>query len=129
MAKGKSGGRSGRTRDDLSSLTVHTLRSYPAQTFPLRQVEDLRTFDFEPDTRPARLFTGSTASVGAVPGAPSKKTGRDDRVRYQLAFEAPAKTLVCVRRARRREVLFAIKKAGRGGQRRPRRNAWSDYKC
>lgn len=126
MAKGKSG-RSGQTRDDLSSLTTSSLRSFPVRSL-LREIQDFRTFDFEPATTPARLFTGSIASID-VHAPASKPVGKNSRVQYQLAFSAPHETLVCVRRHRRREVLFAKKKAGKGGQRRPRWSKWSEYKC
>lgn len=130
MAKGRS--RSG-TRDPSESLTQR-LRSRPitispaSRSFTLSDFDDLRTFDFEPGTRPARLFSGSVASVGAV--APTKRArSRTNFAPVQMAFTAPAQTLVCVRRSRRREVLHALKKTGKGGQRRPRRSRWSDYKC
>lgn len=127
MAKGKSGKSGSGTRDAVASLTT-TLRSSPRTKIRLTEISDLRNFDFEPGTRPARLFSGSTASVTAE--SVTKKTERSrSRVPYQLAFSAPGETLVCVRRSRRREVLFAKKKTGKGGQRRPRRSAWSDYKC
>lgn len=123
MAKGKS--RSG-TRDPLESLTVRLRSRAPIGT-TLSAIDDMRSFDFEPATRPARLFSGATASVN-VTQSPKKQIGRG-RVPYQIAFQAPAETLVCVRRYRRREVLFAKKKTGKGGQRRPRRSKWSGTKC
>lgn len=131
MAKGKSF-RSG-TRDASQSLTV-SLRSRPKIARPSRllsMVDDLRTFDFEPATRPARLFSGGVASVGFVPNSNKKAaSGRPARLHnFQMAFTAPAETLVCVRRKRRKEVLFAKKKTGKGGQRKPRRSRWSDYRC
>lgn len=46
-----------------------------------------------------------------------------------LSFAAPDKVLVCVRRRRRKEVLFAKNKAGKRGQRKPRRNYWSSISC
>lgn len=123
MAKGKSG-RSG-TRDTLVSLTP-ALRSFPR--ISLKAIDDRRTFDFEPAGRPARLFTGSTATITATPVA--KKTGRArSRVPYQIAFTAPQETLVCVRRQRRKEVLHAHKKTGKRGQRKPRRSAYSNTRC
>lgn len=111
------------TRDTLVSLTPRPLRSSQ-----LRTVQDLRTFDFEPATRPAQLFSGVTASITANP-IPKNSARARARVPYQIAFAAPSETLVCVRRHRRKEVLFAKKKAGKRGQRRPRRSAWSEYKC
>lgn len=125
MARSKSGKNSG-TRDALQSLTVR-LRSRSALSDTLSSMDDGRTFDFAPDTRPARLFYGINASVGAT-HAP-KKNQHPSRVPYQIAFTAPAETLVCVRRKRRKEVLFAKRKTGKGGQRRARHNKWSKYKC
>lgn len=123
MAKG-SKRRSG-TRDDMSSLTV-TLRSFPRTS--LTAIDDRRSFDFEPATRPARLFTGSTATISATPVAKKTPKARA-RVPYQIAFQAPKETLVCVRRQRRKQVLHALKKTGKGGQRRPRRGPFSEVKC
>lgn len=129
MAKGSKN----RTREASDSLTV-SLRSAPIKTrWPspaLTQIQDLRTFDFSPGTRPAKLFTGSNATVGFVPNVNKKSAGKRPRLfNGQMAFTAPSETLVCVRRARRKEVLFAKKKTGKSGQRKPRRNAWSSYKC
>lgn len=122
MAKGKSG-RSG-TRDVLTSLP--TVRSYPRTV--LTAIDDRRTFDFEPATRPARLFSGSTATTTATPVAKKSERARS-RVPYQIAFSAPQETLVCIRRKQRREVLHAHKKTGKRGQRRRRWSTYSDTKC
>jgi len=46
-----------------------------------------------------------------------------------VGFQAPERVLVCVRRKRRREVMFAKGGAGRRRMRRPRRNYWSDVRC
>lgn len=49
---------------------------------------------------------------------------------HQVSFRVPDKVAICVRRKVRKEVMFATKKAGRGGAKaRHRRNAWSDVKC
>lgn len=127
MAKGSKN----RTRDALQSLT--TLRSAPIRIRPitrLTEIQDLRNFDFSPATRPAKLFSGSNATVGFVPNVNKPARGKRAKTfQAQLAFNAPAETLVCVRRSRRKEVLFAKKKTGKRGQRKPRRNTWSNYKC
>lgn len=124
MARGKS--RSG-TRDPFSESLTFTLRSRAPIGTLLSSIDDLRSFDFEPDTRPARLFTGVPASV-SVTSTPTKSRP-PNKVPYQIAFNAPRETLVCVRRKRRKEVLHAFKKTGKGGQRKPRRSQWSDTKC
>lgn len=126
MAKSKSRKKQQGTRDVTQSLTVR-LRSRAAIGDALKQVQDLRTFDFEPGTRPAFSLSGGVASVGAV--SPQKPKQAPSKVPYQLAFSAPAETLVCVRRRRRKEVLFAKRKTGRAGQKKPRRSKWSSYQC
>lgn len=127
MAKGKNRQNSG-TRDLVTIATSPLVRS-PSQSLfgNLYEVSDMRAFDFDQDTRPAKLFNGLDASVGAT-HTPTKNKGLS-KVPYQIAFSAPAETLVCVRRSRRKQVLFAKRKTGKGGQRRPRRNKWSDVKC
>lgn len=124
------------TRDGLSSLTT-TLRSHqlnPPATrkalrgLPVDLVEDFRRFDPEPFRLP-KTYTGMTASVEVR--QPSKKPTRyQTRVPHQIAFTAPHQTIQCVRRQRRKEVMFAKKKAGKGkGQRRARWTRWSEIKC
>lgn len=135
MAKGKSS-RSG-TREPSDSLTV-SLRSRRQKSplsrhLVLSQIQDLRSYYDAPALRPALLFSGSPARVGLEP-APNKNKNnvraRPTAVhRAQLAFTAPGETLVCVRRARRKEVLFAKNKAGKRGQRKARWSQWSKYKC
>lgn len=124
------------TRDVLTSLT-DTLRSQQSQSqarrssmrgLPVHLVEDFRRFDPEPYGLP-KLFSGVTASVDVA--TPSPGTRRKTKVPYQIAFTAPAATIQCVRRQRRKEVMFAKNKAGKGKgrQRRPRWSRWSDIRC
>lgn len=47
----------------------------------------------------------------------------------RLRFKAPERVLICVRRHQRKEVMFATNKAGRGGQRRPTRNNYTNIHC
>lgn len=116
------------TRGSSLSLTSG-LRSRPARLYAdLSQAADFRLSDLYEPSRPARLFSGVTATIG-VDQTPKKQKGTRQRVPFQLAFTAPTETLVCVRRQQRREVIFAKNKAGRGGQKRPIRRAWSEVKC
>lgn len=118
------------TRDDMSIANV-SLRSPILRATRLTGMDDRRTFDFEPQTRPAKLFTGSTASITVTSTTQKRKSpSKGARLgRAQLAFTLPGETLVCIRRRRRKEVLFAKRKAGRAGQRRPRRSPFSGVKC
>lgn len=54
---------------------------------------------------------------------------RQTHERPVVAFQAPSKVHLCVRRGVRREVMFANGKTGKGGQRRPRYNVHSKISC
>lgn len=118
MAKGSK--RSNRSDARPSALTA-ALRSRPPLP-PDRLTANLKP----PASGPARLFSGAVARLAVE--APKKGRGKS-RVPYQISFSAPAETVVCVRRSRRKEVLHALKKTGKRGQRKPRRTAWRNYKC
>lgn len=97
----------------------------PSSDF-LTQVEDRRDFHPAPHVRPARSFFKSFHRL-SLP----QQTSLDDLwdVPTRVAFEQPHHVLVCVRRKMRKEVLHALKKAGRRGQKAPRRSAYSDIQC
>lgn len=120
MAKGSKGKKGTR---DPSSLTVR-LRSRPPLP-ALRLTENLKA----PASGPARLFSGQPAKFSVSPAPRSKGKKLSSFGHAQISFSAPSQTIVCVRRSRRKEVLHALKKTGKRGQRRPRRTAWRDYKC
>lgn len=106
----------------------------PSRTI-LQDIEDRRTFHPLGNARPARFSTGG----------PSHLTTKDrpahDRfagirkfnsgTKAAVVFAAPDNVAICVRRKSRREVLFAKRRAGKGGARRraPRRNWFSAIKC
>ena len=46
-----------------------------------------------------------------------------------VRYVVPRDAVICARRKIRKEVIFAKGKAGRGGQRRPRRNDYSNVVC
>lgn len=54
-----------------------------------------------------------------------------DHVSRRVGFQHPWQVIVCVRRKKRREVLFALGKGGRGGNARRvvRRNEFSEVRC
>lgn len=124
MAKGKSRS-GGTTQTPLTRSTRVPLGTLP--TVRLTQIQDLRAFDPEPELSPARDILGRIASVTGT--TPKKQTRGRSRVPFQLAFKAPKQTLVCIRRKTRKQVLFAKRKTGKGGQRRARWSKWSSVKC
>lgn len=125
MAKGKSGKRG--TREPSDSLTVSLRSRTKSPLVRLTEIQDLRSFSFEPATRFPKLSTGYSAGVSVTHTPKKKAPGKKNRA--QLMFTAPRETLVCVRRSRRKEVLFAKNKTGKRGQRKPRRTPWSNYRC
>lgn len=100
----------------------------------LQPVEDRRVHHPEGANRPA-LTTGGRPAPVTVVNRPRKKK-RANRAQINrfgpevvsqtkgvLTFAAPDQTVVCIRRGRRKEVLFAKGKAGRRRM-RPGRRTW-----
>lgn len=105
---------------------------------PLVLVEDRRLFHFdgpartplEDDGRPARItLRNKSRPRGQKRGAYRFGPKVYSQTKAIRAFEEPRRVLICVRRQSRKEVLFAKRKAGRGGMRPPRRNYWSSISC
>lgn len=95
----------------------------------LLEVEDRRSFNPDPDVpaRSSRIWRSRLA----VPTA-SRLAGRTaSQPVYgvgSIAFKAPAKVAICVRRKVRKQVLLAKGKGG-GSHRKPRRNRYSNVWC
>lgn len=91
----------------------------PQQTTSRQLVEDRRQFHPMRTVRPARTLRGTPARI-------TVKSFADPR----WQFEHPRRVLVCVRRKERRQVMFALKRTGKGSRsRRRRRNYFSEVKC
>lgn len=91
--------------------------------------EDRRSFHPLGRVRPAFSVPRSGARLQARGGKRRLQAPRTPDIHPGLSFAVPDKVILCVRRKRRREVMFAIRKAGKRGQRRPRRNYWSSVSC
>lgn len=152
MSKKGSSGKRSSSRRDVSNNPIANHR-LPTRGFPqldlidylndLRTVEDRRTYHPEGDSRAARTVRGdSYYSLNSVPNQSSSRStsvslnSSGGRVRHTsprlpeaLHFSVPQDVLVCVRRKKRKEVLHALKKTGKSGQKRPRRNYYSDIHC
>lgn len=92
----------------------------------LRLIEDRRTFSFAGPHRSARS-TSSAHHQLVVKKAPVS-SHRGFSLSPHVAFHAPKKVLICVRRKTRREVLFAKNRYG-GHHKKPRRNFFSSVSC
>lgn len=115
-----------RPNADLSWIARSTapVRPFVVSLLP---VEDLRRYHPLGAARSVKVVTGHAVQPLRV-----ARPGRPPRVHPQnvpsgLAFAVPRKTVICIRRKRRREVLFA-KNVRRGSGSR-RRNFWSDIRC
>lgn len=122
MAK-KSKRKSSRTwRVAPLNANTHVLprpRIYIVQKVLPRLGEDHRRFHPQRKVRQLRTLRGKRALAAPVI--------RD--VRKPVTFHLPPQAAVCVRRSVRKQVIFASGRAGRRGQRRPRRNLNSSVRC
>lgn len=108
-------------------------------------VEDRRRFDPEGDYAPARSASrrdqarilDSLTSPIPDPGragqlrsiARPKRSASFFNSRSVFQFAVPRKVALCVRRKRRKEVLFAKRRTGKGARTPKRRNYWSEISC
>lgn len=97
----------------------------------LRQIEDRRTYHPDGPQRSPRSTISTYRLTVPNYGPPPirSRTPVTDVIPAGVAFERPNEVLVCVRRKRRKEVLHALNKTGRGGQKSPRRTPFSDIHC
>lgn len=123
--------RRNKRRRDLStptrSLTVRLLpRARPLVSTPLTarvlsQVEDRRRY-YPGLIRPAVAVPRSSSRLVLSSRKPYAQT------KATVVFKAPPRVALCVRRQRRKEVIFAMGVAG-SRVRRPRRNEFSEVSC
>lgn len=97
---------------------------------PLTEVEDHRLWN--PDRVPSARSTKTWRNHPQL--APRRRLSGSTQPLKQiqaLTFHAPKYVAICVRRGRRREVLHALKKIGKGAgtKKRPHRNYWSNVRC
>lgn len=135
--------RNSRKRRDVLYISNQRLplsNVYSHSTF-LTQIEDRRSYHPENINRPIRSFNNANSRTSVwdiqprAKNPPSRKnalrllSSLHGSVPVKIGFEKPDQTLVCVRRNMRREVLFASRKTGKSGQRRPRWTELSNIKC
>lgn len=133
MARGKG---SSSTVDSASTNVganeLDSLLSLPLTPTPLVQpfneaidsFQDLRTFAADLAARPYQTIVGTAASVVSAPVSHIR-----GRIAEAASFADPNKTMVCVRRAVRREVLHALGLQSRGAGGRRRRTPRSNIRC
>jgi len=142
MARGGSRSKRRRLGRDNSYIT-RDKRSLPLAYLrvrgPLRLYEDRRRYDPEGRERSLRRFDGQRPRV-SIARNPKVRPTRINHRRERLPgvwsqlpagvrFENPEQVLVCARRKIRREVLHALRKSGKRGQKRPRITWKSKVHC
>lgn len=119
------------TQRDVFPIATPVLRTTPIiPTRPL--VSDRRLYHpdkpFEAPYSVRRKYRRIVEDVR--PKLARKSSGNAGVRRSVLRFSVPRKVEMCVRRKRRREVLFALGRTGRGARRRHRRrNYYSSISC
>lgn len=102
--------------------------------FDLRDIEDRRRWHPEGLKKPAKQFNRTRPQLQVVQGRPSTAPrfegfGGPLKSVSSFAFTEPKAVLTCVRRKQRKEVMFAKRKAGKAGQKKPKFNALSKVRC
>lgn len=141
-------------RDDTTYVAIEDAGSLDDLLTPFPSpspliLEDRRTWHPEGDYRPSEsLFRADHHVVEVFPAdEPAVRPGRSQRpstVRQirpntrsrprmrgkpRFKYQHPKGVAVCVRRHQRKEVLFALKRTGKGARARRRRNYQSEVSC
>lgn len=99
----------------------------------LRQVEDRRRYHPMGESSPALSTSGRKHTLRAVAPTPvpvkNVVLAKPSPFPTGVGFSAPDNVIVCIRRKKRKEVLHALGKAGKAGQKAPRRSAYSEIHC
>lgn len=126
-----------RTLSPSFSVTPTNWRQFltPQPRVSLQEVEDRRLFHPLGRFAPPKTVAGTPARLTVKDRPPTAKQLASPfmrKVRSQtkavLTFADPERTVMCIRRKERREVLHALGRTG-SGNRRPKRNAWSSISC
>lgn len=96
----------------------------------LRQVEDRRRYHPMGESSPALNTSGRQHTLTYAPRhTNSTQLAKPSALPKGVGFTTPQNVVVCIRRKKRQEVLHALKKAGKAGQKAPRRSAYSEIHC
>lgn len=122
-------------RDPLSDRSRSLARRSVTDPYQaMRTIRNLMTEDLRREKRhidsnlPIQTYRrsdgGQAHVIGREVDTPDMRSkGMPSRLRYE--FQDSRRTLVCIRRKVRRSVIFALRKAGKGGKRN-RRARWTD---
>lgn len=129
MARGRSSGR--RYADPYGSAVLDPGRfSRPLSSLaPLHLIEDLRRYDPARHVNARSLFNRFHRLV-VDPNVNLKRSRSRVALTPRIAFANPERVVTCIKRKTRRQVMFAMRKTGKGAQRRRRHRNWrSNISC
>jgi hypothetical protein len=108
----------------LPRYTIRPLRPLASivVTLPpnLTELEDRRTYRPDRSVRAPAAVQRKDTRLNTFP-SPARLAA--------YGFQNPHNVALCVRRKVRKEVIHAIRVAGKTGLKRPKRNFWSNVKC
>lgn len=112
-----------------------TMRARNLTLFPdLTEIEDRRRWHPLGQAAPAHGLSKPRHRLKMSEPLPRNRDAFRDAIRPKVspsitAFSVPLPVAICVRRQRRKEVLHALNKTGKVGQKRPRRSEYSSVSC
>lgn len=100
----------------------------------LTNVEDNRRYHPDNSARFPRGIRGQTTEIRTMRltsprGTAVGPSGSKRNKTWTMGFSRPMEVATCVRRQTRKEVINALRKAGKGGQRAPRHTWRSKIRC
>jgi len=136
--------RSSKNKPRHSAQTYNTLSAKPLNfarpiglpklsrlpSVTLSMYEDRRQFTPDPYTRVAFALPRKAAQL--VVKQPTQKPAKamyPGVLPSGVSFRVPDRVAICVRRGRRKEVLFALNKTGKGARSPKKHNAFSKVSC
>lgn len=111
----------------LRALPDLLIRPVSRQRVDLRPFEDRRAFHPLKHARPA-ITTFKRADARLLIDDRKVDVKKPSRLPFGVTFAVPQRVAICVRRKRRKEVIFA-KGVGGSKTRKPRRTEFSDVRC
>lgn len=115
-------------RGIFTTTKPRLLKPYKRKIHETTIIDDRRTYHPE-SSRPVLTANGKRAGLRLA--QKTKKGYNYRRINNRLAFTDPFKTTICKRRRKRRQVLFATGRAGKGkrGPKKRTYTAFSDVRC
>lgn len=101
----------------------------PLELLPVSTNDNVRSVVLSMPDRRSWRPDASTAAPAAYQRSDARLKATAWSSPFSQAFVNPSRVGICIRRKVRREVLFALRKHGKGARSPRRRNFWSEVVC